>query len=344
MLVIEAALPGAGTLVTFNTYLLMLQAPFRVLGFFLSVSQRAEASAHRIFELLDERPEVLDAPDAAPLPQGAGSIAMREVSFGYGGDSEPVLQGFCLDVRPGETIALVGRSGSGKSTIARLLLRFYDLRAGVIQIDDVDIASATLQSVRSSVGYVPEEPFLFSSSVHDNIAFGRPEASAEQVQQAARDAMAHEFIEALPDGYDTRVGERGYTLSGGQRQRIALARVLLINPRILILDDATSSVDALTEAAIHRALHARLSSRTTLMIAHRESTIALAERVVLLEDGQAVASGTHAELLRSEPRYARVLASGEHASKALDTRASYAATVDAIAAKSDPRAIGGVDP
>lgn len=339
MLVIDGSLDGVGTLVTFNTYLMMLQAPFRVLGFFLSVSQRAEASAQRIFELLDEPIAVAERPDARALPEGAGRVELRDVTFGYG-DGEAVLRELALEAMPGETIAIVGRSGSGKSTIARLLLRFYDVRAGVIAIDGADIAGATLQSVRDTVGYVPEEPFLFSASVHDNIAFGKPDATRQEVAAAARDAMADDFVQALPEGYDTRVGERGYTLSGGQRQRIALARVLLTNPRILVLDDATSSVDAVTEAAIHRALHARRKDRTTLLIAHRESTIRLADRVVLIEDGRAVATGAHEALLVHEPRYARVLASAERV-KPLENP-SYAAAIDALAAKSDPSAMGGL--
>jgi len=340
MLVIDGSLDGVGTLVTFNTYLMMLQAPFRVLGFFLSVSQRAEASAQRIFELLDEPIAVAERPDAKALPEGAGHVELRDVAFGYR-EGEPVLEQLSLEARPGETIAIIGRSGSGKSTIARLLLRFYDVRAGVITIDGVDIASAQLASLRASVGYVPEEPFLFAASVHDNVAFGKPDATRAEVEAAARDAMAHDFIAALPEGYDTRVGERGYTLSGGQRQRIALARVLLTNPRILVLDDATSSVDAMTEAAIHRALHDRRTDRTTILIAHRESTIRLADRVVLLEGGRAVASGTHEQLLVHEPRYARVLASTEHTHKPLPP-SSYAATIDALAAKADPGALGGL--
>jgi len=333
MLVIDGTLEGVGTLVTFNTYLLMLQAPFRVLGFFLSVSQRAEASAQRIFELLDEPIAVTDMQGARALPDGAGAIELRDVTFGYGPAGEAVLRGLSFTVKPGESVAIVGRSGSGKSTVARLLLRFYDVQAGSIAIDGANIASATLESLRQHVGYVPEEPFLFSASVHDNIAFGKPDATRAEVEAAARDAMAHDFIAELPEGYDTRVGERGYTLSGGQRQRIALARVLLTNPRILILDDATSSVDAVTEAGIHRALHARRADRTMVLIAHRESTIRLADRVVLLDEGRAAATGTHAQLLREEPRYARVLASVEHASKALDGGDGYAAAVDAIANK-----------
>jgi len=340
MLVIDGSLAGVGTLVTFSTYLMMLQAPFRVLGFFLSVSQRAEASAQRIFELLDEPIAVAERPGAGALPEGAGHVELRDVSFGYG-DGEPVLEQLSLEAKPGETIAIVGRSGSGKSTIARLLLRFYDVRSGAITIDGVDIASAQLASLRANVGYVPEEPFLFSASVHDNIAFGKPDATRAEVEAAAHDAMAHDFVAALPGGYDTRVGERGYTLSGGQRQRIALARVLLTNPRILVLDDATSSVDAMTEAAIHRALHDRRTDRTTILIAHRESTIRLADRVVLLEDGRAVASGAHEELLVQEPRYARVLANTERAPKPLEA-SSYAATIDALAAKADPGALGGL--
>jgi ATP-binding cassette, subfamily B, bacterial len=219
-----------------------------------------------------------------------------------------VLDGVSFRINAGERIAIVGRTGSGKSTIARLLPRFYDVESGSVRIDGHDVRDLTLTSLRHHVGLVLDEPFLFSVSLRDNIAFGRPGASFDEVVAAARAAQAHDFIMALPEGYDTVVGERGYTLSGGQRQRIAIARTLLVNPRILVLDDATSAIDVSTEEAIHNSLHDLMEGRTTIVIAHRLSTISLADRVLLLEDGEIVASGTHAQLLVSEPRYVDVLA------------------------------------
>ena len=248
----------------------------------------------------------------------SGAISFRGVHFGYpsaapAGDGRrpDVLAGLDLDIAAGETVAIVGRTGSGKSTIARLLDRFYDVDAGSITIDGQDIARVTLTSLRDQVGLVFDEPFLFSVSVRDNIAYARPDATLDEVVAAARAAQAHDFIEALDDGYDTVVGERGYTLSGGQRQRIAIARTLLANPPILVLDDATSAIDVTVEERIHAALDTLLEGRTTLLIAHRLSTIALADRVVLLEGGVVVAEGTHAELLASEPRYVQILAEAD---------------------------------
>jgi ATP-binding cassette, subfamily B, bacterial len=296
-----------GALVAFNAYILMMQIPFRLLGFFLMLQHRARASAERIYELLDERPQVVERPGALDLLDPAGRIEMRGVRFGYGAGPD-VLDGLDLVIEPGEVVALVGRTGSGKSTVARLLPRFYDVRAGEVLVDDHDVADLTLRSLRANVGVVLDEPFLFSVSVRDNIAYGRPDAPLEDIVAAAHAAQAHDFIEALPEGYDSVLGERGYTLSGGQRQRIAIARALLVNPRVLVFDDATSAIDVHVEQAIHEALSERLQGRTTILIAHRLSTINLANRVVLLDGGRVVASGTHRHLMATEPRYAQVLA------------------------------------
>ncbi|CAN5698377.1 N/A [soil metagenome] len=296
-----------GTLFAFNAYVIMLQAPFRHLGFFLMLAERAAASADRIFEVLDEVPEVTDRPGAVDLIDPVGRIELDDVTFGYG-DGPPVLDGCSLHASPGETIAIVGRTGSGKSTVARLLTRSYDARAGTVRLDGHDVRDLTTASVRAAVGLVPDEPFLFSVSLRDNIAFARPDADLADVVGAAEAARAAPFIAALPDGYDTVVGERGYTLSGGQRQRIAIARALLANPRVLVLDDATSAVDVHVEEAIHQALGERLVGRTTIVIAHRLSTMAMADRVLLLEGGKVVADGSHEQLLASEPRYTDVLA------------------------------------
>ena len=298
-----------GTLVAFNAYVVLLQTPFRMLGFFLMMTQRAAASAGRIYEMLDEAPAVQVRPGAIDLIDARGRIAFRGVEFAYGTaeDAPKVLDGFDLTVEPGETVALVGRTASGKSTVIRLLPRFYDVQAGEVLVDGRDVRDLTVLSLRSAVGVVSDEPFLFSVPIRDNIAYGRPGASAAEVEAAARAAQAHGFITDLPDGYATVVGERGYTLSGGQRQRIALARIVLANPRILILDDATSAVDVHVEEAIHDALSGSLADRTTMIVAHRLSSIALADRVVLLEGGRVVASGPHAQLLATEPRYADIV-------------------------------------
>ncbi|HEX7095708.1 MAG TPA: ABC transporter ATP-binding protein, partial [Acidimicrobiales bacterium] len=300
-----------GTLVAFNAYVILLQTPFRMLGFLLIQAQRASASAQRIFEILDEEIEVTEKPDAIDLVDPVGRVELRDVRFHYprtGKHGPNVLDGLSLRVEPGERVAIVGRTGSGKSTIARLLPRFYDVDAGAVVIDGHDVRDLTLRSLRHHIGLVLDEPFLFSVSLRDNIAYGRPDADFEEIVQAAKAAQAHDFIMELPDGYDTVVGERGYTLSGGQRQRVAIARTLLVNPRILVLDDATSAVDVNTEEAIHQALDTLMEGRTTIVIAHRLSTISLADRVVLLEGGRIVAEGKHTELLETEPRYVDVLA------------------------------------
>ncbi len=317
-LVIHDHLPVA-SIVSFNLYLVMMQAPFMMLGMLIMMGQRASASAERIYEILDEEPTIVDGPGAVDLVESKGDVQFEHVDFAYAADSllsKPgennstryVLQDFDLHLRPGETVALVGRTGSGKSTVARVLARFYDATGGTVRVDGHDVRDLTLTSLRANIGVVLDEPFLFSISIRDNIAYGRPDASLDDVRAAAEAAGASGFIESLSEGYDTVVGERGYTLSGGQRQRIAIARALLVNPPILILDDATSAIDVKVEQRIHSALRVLMEGRTTLIIAHRLSTISLADRVVLLDDGRIMADGTHAELLASTPLYAEVLA------------------------------------
>ncbi|MCA2214821.1 ABC transporter ATP-binding protein [Jidongwangia harbinensis] len=295
-----------GTIVAFNSYVLMLQPPFRMLGMMIMMGQRASASARRIYEILDTRSEVTDPPDPVDAAL-TGDIRFEGVRFAYP-NGTPALDGLDLHVRAGETVAVVGATGSGKSTLGRLVARFYDVDAGRVTVDSHDVRTLRLARLRDQVGIVPDEPFLFSLSIHDNIAYGRPDATRDEVVTAARAAGADGFARALPDGYDTVVGERGYTLSGGQRQRIAIARALLVNPPILILDDATSAIDVAVEQQIHASLRRAMRGRTTIVVAHRLSTIGLADRVVLMDRGRVVASGTHRTLLRNEPRYGRVLA------------------------------------
>ena len=302
---------GVGAILAFNAYLLMLQAPFMMLGQLVMMGQRARASAERIFEILDEDPDITERPGAYDLEVTGGAIDFNHVRFAYVNGAE-ILHDFDAHISPGESVAIVGRTGSGKSTVARLVARFYDVTDGSIEIDHHNVADVTLSSLRAHVGVVLDEPFLFSISIRDNIAYGRPDATLDEVRRAARAANADEFIEALSDGYDTVVGERGYTLSGGQRQRIAIARTLLVNPPVLILDDATSAIDVHVEAGIHEALGRLLVQRTTIVIAHRISTIALASRVILLDEGRVVATGTHEELLATTPLYSQVLAQSTH--------------------------------
>jgi ATP-binding cassette subfamily B protein len=278
-----------------------------MLGMLIMMGQRAAASAERIFEVLDERPDIVERPGAYDLAYSAGEVAFRHVCFSYG-DGPEVLDDLSLVVQPGETVAIVGRTGSGKSTLARLLLRFYDVDGGSVSIDGHDVRDLTLSSLRAHVGVVLDEPFLFSTTIAENISYGRPTATRNEIEEAARAANADGFIRSLSEGYDTVVGERGYTLSGGQRQRIAIARALLVNPPVLILDDATSAIDVHVEQQIHHALENLLADRTTIVIAHRLSTIALADRVALLENGTITAIGRHEDLLESTPAYAEVLA------------------------------------
>jgi ATP-binding cassette subfamily B protein len=296
-----------GTIVAFNSYVLMLQPPFRMLGMMIMMGQRASASAQRIYQILDTPSDIVDPARPVDVPL-RGELRFEDVRFAYP-NGTVALDGLDLHIRPGETVAVVGGTGSGKSTLGRLVARFYDVSSGRVTLDGHDVRSLGLVGLRDQVGIVPDEPFLFSLSIHDNIAYGRPEADRESVIAAARAAGADGFIEELPEGYDTVVGERGYTLSGGQRQRIAIARALLVNPPVLILDDATSAIDVTVEQRIHASLKEQMKGRTTLIVAHRLSTIGLADRVVLVENGAIIADGTHTSLLASEPRYARVLAS-----------------------------------
>jgi ATP-binding cassette subfamily B protein len=299
-----------GTIVEANFYVLMLIWPLRMVGMLLGQLSRAAASAGRIHRVLATEPEIEDVPGAPALPEGSGNVRFEGVTFGYG-NARRVLDGLDLDVHGGEAIALVGATASGKTTIARLIPRFYDIDGGTVRIDGTDVRNARLNDVRRAVGIVFEDTFLFSDTVRSNIAFADPEASHEQVVRAARLAGADEFVRELPHEYDTVVGEHGYSLSGGQRQRIAIARAVLADPRILILDDATSSVDPSKEHEIRSALREVMQGRTTIIIAHRPATIALADRVVLLADGRVVADGTHDELLETSAPYREVLARAE---------------------------------
>jgi ATP-binding cassette, subfamily B, bacterial len=287
-----------GAFFTFNLLLNMLVMPLRMLGMWIGQAQRATASGERIFEILDEPEEIADQPDARALPRGPGAIRFEDVSFAYEPD-RPVLEEIGLDIPAGHTLALIGHTGSGKTTLASLVPRFYDATTGRVLVDGVDVREVTRRSLRREIGVISQDPFLFSASVRDNIAFGLPDAPEEAIEAAARAAQAHDFIEELPNGYDTVIGERGITLSGGQRQRIAIARALLIDPRILILDDATASVDATTEALIREGLREAMRGRTTIIIAHRLSTIALADEIVVLEGGRIAARGTQGELLET---------------------------------------------
>jgi ATP-binding cassette subfamily B protein len=315
-----------GAIAAFSLYIVMLQAPFQMLGMIIMMGQRASASSQRIYEILDEVSTIVDRPGAVDLVNCRGDVRFESVKFSYSPGNPLILDNFDLHIRPGETVALVGRTGVGKSTVARLLPRFYDVTGGKVIIDGRDVRDLTLLSLRASVGIVLDEPFLFSTSIRENITYGFPNADFADIEAAAKAAGADSFIRELPNGYETVVGERGYTLSGGQRQRIAIARTLLVNPPILVLDDATSAIDVQVELTIHGSLRKLMDGRTTLIIAHRLSTISLADRVLLMDAGKIVADGTHAELMETVPLYADVLAQGE---EELELRAEEARAEEA---------------
>ncbi|WP_184918040.1 ABC transporter ATP-binding protein [Streptomyces luteogriseus] len=335
-----------GTFVAFSTYVAQIVSPLRGLATVVTSLHQARASVVRVFEVIDTRPGITDRPDARQLPPGPLGIELADVTFGYEGaeahhdgethaDARPVLSGLSLTVRPGETLALVGAPGSGKSTVSLLLSRFYDVRGGAVRVGGSDVRDLALDSLRSAIGLVPEHSFLFSGTVRDNIAYGRPDATDAQITAAATAAGADGFIRELPHGYDTTVGERGFTLSGGQRQRVALARALITDPRVLLLDDATSAVDSRTEEAIHAELRQVMRGRTALLVARRRSTLQLADRIALLEDGRVGDTGTHDELMARSAAYRDLFASAaapndEEAAGHHDAAAHTAAPYDEL--------------
>jgi ATP-binding cassette subfamily B protein len=293
----------------FSLYLIYVFMPIAQLGIIITQMAQASASAERIFEILDAKSDVEDKPGAIQLPPVEGKVRFENVTFRYFGGGEPVLKDVDFEAQSGQTIALLGATGSGKSTIINLLPRFYDPTEGRITIDGYDLRDVTLESLRSQIGIVLQETTLFTGSIRDNIAFGRPDASMEDITAAAKAAAAHEFILSFPQGYDTPVGERGTTLSGGQKQRIAIARALLLDPHILILDDSTSSVDVATEAVIQTALDKLMKGRTSFVIAQRISTVMNADQILVLEGGKVAARGSHEELLESSEIYAEIYTS-----------------------------------
>jgi ATP-binding cassette, subfamily B, bacterial len=299
-----------GEFSAFYAYLLMLLSPMRTLGISLGLAQRATAAGARVYQILDRAPRVTSKADAPPLPPGSGRVEFRDVTLEYEGAARAALRDVDLDVPAGTTVALVGATGSGKTTLVQLIPRLYDVTEGAVLVDGADVRDVDAASLRAEIAVVNDDPFLFSATVAENIAYARADATREEIELAARRAQAHDFIARLPEGYDTRVGERGLTLSGGQRQRVAIARALLADPRILILDDATSSVDASTEQEIKQALREVMAGRTTFVIAHRLSTISLADTIVVLEDGAVIAAGNHDELLERSELYREIVEKG----------------------------------
>jgi len=350
-LVIEGNL-SLGSLVAFYSYLMMLVYPAQVIGWLTGLAQRAIASGERVYQVLDSPLEMTEKPDAQPLrdafglteaefaaagtesPGPTGSVTFDDVWFSY--VDRPVLRGVSLEVPAGHTIALVGHTGCGKTTLTNLVPRFYDAGGGTVLVDGQDVRDLQLADLRRHIGIVNQDPFLFSTSIAENIRFGKPEASDDEVRAAAQTAQANDFIEALPEGYETVIGERGFTLSGGQRQRIAIARALVMDPRILILDDATSSVDVETEFRIRAALQEVMRGRTTFIIAHRPSTISLAEEVIVLDHGQIEERGSHADLIAAGGLYAHMFGDAEREGCCLD-----AAGQDEGGGSGGPRAAGG---
>jgi len=290
----------------FSIYLMYLFFPVAQFGFIITQMGQASASAERIFEILDARSDIQDKPEAVQLPEVQGDVKFENVTFRYFGGGEPVLNNVSFEAKPGETVALLGATGSGKTTIINLLPRFYDPSEGRITIDGYDLRDVTIDSLRSQIGIVLQETTLFSGTIRENIAFGKPEATLEEIQNAARAAAAHDFIISFPDGYNTHVGERGQTLSGGQKQRLAIARALLLNPRILILDDSTSSVDLNTEAQIQSALDTLMKGRTSFVIAQRIGTVRNADQILVLDKGEIVEQGRHADLMENSAIYAEI--------------------------------------
>jgi ATP-binding cassette subfamily B protein len=314
VLLVGARMVASGTMtigafIAFNVYVTMLVTPLRSLGMWIGQAQRATAAGERIFQVMDEPEEIAERPGARELPPGPGRVRFEGVSFEYI-PGQPVLNAVELDVRAGRTVALIGHTGSGKTTLTALVPRFYDVTAGRVTVDGVDVRDVTLTSLRRAVGVISQDPFLFSASVRENITFGAPHLDDAEVERVARLAQAHEFVARLPQGYDTIIGERGITLSGGQRQRLAIARALAVDPRILILDDATASVDASTEALIRAGLRVAMEGRTTFIIAHRLSTIALADEIVVLDEGRVAARGTHEDLFATSPVYREIFEHG----------------------------------
>jgi ABC-type multidrug transport system fused ATPase/permease subunit len=293
----------------FNVLVVMLVMPLRMLGMWIGQMQRATASGERIFEIIDEPEEVTERPGAVELPPGEGRVRFEHVQFEYT-PGRPVLKDIDLELEPGRTVALIGHTGSGKTTLVSLIPRFYDATAGRVTVDGTDVRDVKIASLRREIGIVAQDPFLFSATAFENIAFGVAEATHEDVERAARLAQAHDFIAELPNGYETVIGERGITLSGGQRQRLAIARALIMDPRILILDDATASVDATTEAKIRLGLREAMKGRTTLIIAHRLSTISLADELIVLDGGRVAGRGTDEELLRTNAVFREIYEHG----------------------------------